>query len=257
MKQAEERKQFILEKLNRENRIYVSELSQIFDVSEVTIRKDLQELEARGLLRRMHGGAATMEKSAVEPTLDVLAEIHVAEKKKIAQSAYQFISDGDSLLLDASTTVRELVSLIRDGARKDLTIITTAIEVSRELAPCEHVQVIQMGGLVRRSLVTVMGPLTTANLAGLHADKAFIGVNGVDPQHGLTTQHMLECEVKKNMIEASTQSFVLADSSKMRSVALGVICPTGRVDFIITDGGVPTAFVEALEGSGVEVVVAD
>lgn len=257
MKQAEERKQGILDALLRENRIYVSELSQTYDVSEVTIRKDLKELEERGVLRRIHGGASTLvDKGAVESTLDVLARTHVEEKKKIARRAYQFLQDGDSILMDASTTVKELALLIRDGSKKDLTVITTAIEVSRELASCEHVQIIQIGGLVRRSLITVMGPLTTANLAGLHADKAFVGVNGVDPVHGLSTQHMLECEVKKNIIEASTQSFVLADASKMRCVALGTICPTNRVDFIITDDGVSAAFVEELEDSGVEVVVA-
>lgn len=256
MKQVEERKQAIAERLARENRVYVSDLSREFDVSEVTIRKDLKELEERGVLRRTHGGAANLDKGSVEPPLDELVQIHMEEKRSIARTAYRFVSDGDSLLLDASSTTRELVHLLREGEKKDLTVITTAIQVAQELSPCEHIQVIQIGGLVRRSLVTVMGPMATEALRNLHADKAFIGVNGVDAQVGLTTQNMLECEIKRHIIEASTQSFVLADASKMRCVALGVICPVSRVDYILTDPGVSPTYVSALEDSGADVVVA-
>lgn len=257
MKQTEERKQLILERLSRENRVYVSDLSQALEVSEVTIRKDLKELEERGELRRTHGGAApSEEKGAVEPSLDALLQVHVAEKRAIALTAYGYLTDGDSLLLDASSTVRELAHLIRDGTRRELTVITPAIHVAQELAGCEHVQVIQIGGMVRRSLMTAMGPMATEDLRNLHVDKAFIGVNGIDAQVGLTTQNLLECEVKRHIVEACTQAFVLADSSKMRCVALGVICPTGRVDYIITDDGIAPGFTKKLEDSGVRVIAA-
>ena len=258
MRQTEERKQTILERLNRENRVYVSDLSQALEVSEVTIRKDLKELEERGALRRTHGGAANLEeKGAVEPSLDKLLQVHTEEKRAIARGAYKFLEDGDSLLLDASSTVRELAHLIRDGDRRELNVITPALHVAQGLSSCEHVQVIQIGGMVRRSLVTAMGPIATEDLRGLHVDKAFIGVNGIDPAVGLTTQNILECEVKRHIVEACTQSFVLADSSKMRCVALGVICPVGRADYIITDAEVSPAFAGKLEECGARVIVAE
>lgn len=259
MRQADERKQAILDRLARENRIYVSDLSHEFEVSEVTIRKDLQELEVRGMLRRVHGGATTLGpgKVSVESTLDELVQINVQEKQAIARAAFQFVAEGDALLLDASTTTRELAHLLRDSRFTSLTVITTALQISQELAPCEHIQVIQIGGIIRRSLFTSMGPMATEALRNLHADKAFIGVNGVDPQVGLTTQNMLECEIKRHMIEASTQSFVLADASKMGCIALGVIAPLNRVDYVVTDQGVPTLTARKIEEAGVDVVIAE
>lgn len=258
MKQTDERKQAILDRLTRENHIYVSDLSQEFDVSEVTIRKDLQELEERGALHRVHGGATSLrpDKVSVESTLDELEQIHVEEKRAIAAAAFAHVEDGDALLLDASTTTRELAHLLRGGKFKYLTVITTALQIAQELAPCENIQVIQIGGIIRRSLVTTMGPMATEALRKLHADKSFIGVNGVDPHVGLTTQNMLECEVKRHMIEASTQSFVLADSSKMGIIALGVIAPLNRVDYIITDSKISPALIQKAEETGVDVIAA-
>lgn len=259
MKQTDERKHAILERLARENKVYVVDLSKEFEVSEVTIRKDLQELEERGDLRRVHGGAVALrpDRVSVESCLDELGTIRMPEKRAIAQAAYKYVSDGDALLLDASTTTMELARLLRDGNRKELTVITTALQVSMELTPCEHIQVIQVGGIIRRSLLTSMGPMATSALKNLHADKAFIGVNGVDPQVGLTTQNMLECEVKRHMIDASTQSFVLADSSKMGCLALGVIAPLNQVDFIVTDAQIRKEFIHKIEERGVDVIVAE
>lgn len=258
MRQTDERKQAILDRLTEEKRVYVSDLSQEFDVSEVTIRKDLKELEERGELRRVHGGATVVApgKVAVESTLDELIQIHMAEKRAIARAAYERICDGDALLLDASTTTRELACLLGEGTHKNITVITTALQIAQKLAPCEHIQVIQIGGIIRRSLLTAMGPMATEALRGIHADKAFIGVNGIDPLAGLTTQNMLECEVKRHMIESATQSFVLADSSKMCCIALGVICPVNRVDYVVTDAAAPPSVVKRLEDCGVEVVSA-
>jgi DeoR/GlpR family transcriptional regulator of sugar metabolism len=256
LKQTEERKQAILEILKKENRIYVSDLSQQFGVSEVTIRKDLQDLESKSLLQRLHGGATVMDKVAVEPCLDELQQINMEQKRAIAEIAYSYITDNDTILLDCSTTTRELAHLIRSGNRSNLTIITTALQIAQELASSDDIQVVQIGGNIRKSLYTAMGPLATAALLSLHADKAFIGVNGIDPAVGLTTQNMLECEIKRHIINASTQSFVLADASKMRKVALSVICPTSRVDYIITDDSISPNFANQLKDSGVEVVIA-
>lgn len=255
IKPVDERKRIILEKLQQENRVYVSELSQLFEISEVTIRKDLKELEERGLLKRTYGGATIVAKAAIESSLDILQFMKVEEKKAIARAAYEFITDNDAVLLDASTTTRELAYLIRDG-HKRMTVVTTAVQIAYELARCEHLEVLQIGGLIRRTLYTAMGPLATSALRALHVDKAFIGVNGVDINIGLTTQNLFECEIKNLIINASTQAYVLADASKMRCVTLGVICPVDRVDFIITDSSIPGEIEKELRTRDVELIIA-
>lgn len=259
MKQTDERKDAILENLARENRVYVSELSAAFGVSDVTIRKDLKELEERGLLKRVHGGAERIRQSraAVESTLDELMSRHMEEKRAIARAALPLIEDGDALILDTSTTTRELARLLRTSPLKDLTVITPTPQIALELCESEDIQVILIGGIIRRTLKTAMGPIATETLKGLHADKAFIGVNGIDPAVGLTTQNILECEVKRQIIASSTRTFVLADASKHNTIALGVIAPVSAVDGIVTDAGISRSFRSRLEETGADVIIAD
>lgn len=257
MKQVEERKQAILHQLKQNDRVYVVDLSREYDISEVTIRKDLKELEERGALRRIHGGAAKLTKVAIELSLAEMQKINIKEKRAIAKEAYKFISDNDAILLDGSTTNRELAYLLRDGDKKGLTVITSAIHTACELSPCEHLEVVQIGGSIRRTLFTTTGPLATTAIRGLHVDKAFIGVNGIDIKTGFTTQNLFECELKCCMIESASQSFVLADSSKANVVTLSVVCPITGVDFLITDSGIDPNFRHELERTGVELIVAD
>ncbi|WP_308615958.1 DeoR/GlpR family DNA-binding transcription regulator [uncultured Enorma sp.] len=258
MKQMDERQNSILELLNRENKVYVPDLSEQFNVSEVTIRKDLKDLEDRGLLRRVHGGAERVHDArvAVESTLGQLMLIHMNEKQTIARAAFPLIEDGDAVLLDASTTTRELARLIRASDLSELTIITPAPEIALDLCDNDRFQVILIGGILRPSLKTSMGPIAIDTLKGLHADKAFIGVNGIDIAVGLTTQNLFECEMKRRIIESSTRSYVLADASKTNTVALGVICPVSAVDYIVTDEGVSENLAGRLEEQGVEVIIA-
>lgn len=259
MKQVDERQNEILSLLDQENKIYVADLGQKFNVSEVTIRKDLKELEERGLLKRVHGGAEKVrhERVAVESTMSELMVLNIAEKQAIARKALSFVEDGDALLLDASTTTRQLALILVDSDIKNLTIITPSLEIAHDLCVRDDYQTILIGGIVRPSLGTCMGPLAINMLKGLHADKAFIGVNGIDPIVGLTTQHILECEVKRTIIESSTRSFVLADSSKFNAVALGVVAPVTSVDYIISNAKLSPSLKTRIEECGVEVIVAE
>ncbi len=257
MKQVEERKQAILALLQQHERIYVSNLSREFNISEVTIRKDLIELEDRGALRRIHGGASRLTKASIEMSLAEMQKINIEQKRAIANEAYKRISDNDAILLDASTTNQELAYLLRDGEKRGLTVITTAILTAHELAPCPHIEVIQIGGAIRRTLFTTMGPIATTTIRNLHVDKAFIGVNGIDIKTGFTTQNLYECELKRCIIESASQSYVLADSSKMRAITLGVICPVSGVDFLITDSGIDPQYRNELSRMGVELIVAE
>lgn len=252
----EQRKQAILDRLQKTGRVYVADLSRELRISEVTIRKDLKELEERGSLRRVHGGASRITKVAMELSLEEMQKINVDEKRAIAREAYGFISDNDVVLLDASTTCREIAYLLRDGDRKGITVITTALHIACELVPCEHLEVVQVGGNIRRTVLTTMGPIATETIRSLHVDKAFIGVNGIDIKVGYTTQNLMEGELKRAMIHSASQSFVVADSSKLGVLKLSVICGIADVDCLIIDSGLDTPCVEALERTGVALVIA-
>jgi len=253
----DEFKQVILQKIGAVGRVSVPDLSSEFGVSGVTIRKYLNDLAEKGLIKRTHGGAMRIEHAAAEPALSVLEQTNIEVKKAIAKSAYRLLEDGDSLMLDASSTTRQLAHIIKAENKKKLTVITSSILIACELAECEHVELIQIGGYVRSSIFSVMGPMAISAIGKFHVDKTFIGTTGIDLDAGFTTQNLFECEVKRSMVEAASQSFVLADKSKMNCVALGMICPISRADYIITDKGMPRDFIEEIEKAGPEVIVAD
>ena len=224
----DECKQVIMQKLENSNRVWVTDLRDEFGVSEVTIRKYLNDLGEKGLLKRIHGGAMQLEYAAQEPSMSILEQTNIEEKKAIAAAAYSFIDDKDSIMLDGSSTTRQLVHLIKKDENKKLTVITSSILVACELAECEHIELIQIGGYVRSNIYSVMGPMAISAIKGIHADKTFIGTSGVEINAGFTTQNLFECETKRCMLESSSQSFVLADKSKINCIALGVICPVSR-----------------------------
>lgn len=250
MNQTEMRRQVILDRLEREEQVYISELKKELAVSEATLRKDIQALEQIGVLRRIRGGAA---RTAEQPSR---AHVQALARERIARRAYELLEDGDTVLLDMSLTIRELAHQIAAGGRKKLTVITPALYISKELARLKHIEVIQLGGLVRRNAGIATGPITTDDLTNLHADKAFIGVHGIDARVGLTIRNILECELKAMMVEASTRAYVLADSSKMGEVAVGVICPVNQADCIITDREISDEYAAQLRECGVELLLA-
>ena len=255
MKQRETREQGILKELKENNRVYVSDMSAKYNVSEVTIRKDLIELEKNGKLKRIYGGAQPPENVAMEPEMASLIKTNMDAKRRIAKKAFQMIAPRDAILIDASSTLGQLVVEIQNHPEKPLTVITSSVAFAATLAGLSHVELIMLGGHVRGSINSVMGPIAMETLKTIHADKAFIGTSGIDLKKGFTTQNIFECEVKRTMIDAAAQSFVLADKSKINRVALGNICPMGRVDYLITDFGFPENMIEAINKTGTDVIV--
>ena len=243
-KRAADRRDDILALIRDRNRVYVTELSEKFQVSEVTIRKDLQELEQRGVAKRVHGGAINIYNTGIEPTLKELEQTNTDLKLAIAAKAFEYISDQDVLFLDASTTTRCLIPLICKHPEKKLTIITSSILTAADLSACEHVSLIMLGGNVRSSLCCVDG------------DKVFFGANGFDVTEGITITNISASLVKRAMIENAVQVFLLADSSKYNCVTLSRVCPISRIDFLVTDDRLTADDVVAIEQQGVEVIIA-
>lgn len=256
-KRAADRRNDILTLIRNKNRVYVKDLSETFQVSEVTIRKDLQELEQLGLAKRVHGGAINIYKTGIEPTLKELEQTNMNLKLAIATKAFEYINDQDVLFLDASTTTRGLIPLICKHPEKKLTIITSSILTAADLSACDHISLIMLGGHVRSSLCSVDGIYTTSFIREFHVDKAFFGANGFDIKDGITITNINAGLVKRGMIENAAQVFLLADSSKFNCVTLSRVCSISRIDFLVTDDLLTADDVAAIEQQGVEVIIAN
>lgn len=254
---AHERKQIILNKLQKANIVRVSDLSEILKTSEATIRRDLKSMEDEGLLRRTHGGAIANVSAAFEPKISDLALEHVDEKRTIAQFAYSLINDKDAIIIDSSSTGHMLATCIRENSSKSITVVTNAIKVAWELMDLLHVDLIMVGGQIRNNVFSCIGDIAERTLANLRVDKAFIGINGINfaDGAGFTTPNMFESQIKRSMIKASKQVYILADSSKFNQSFLSIVCPISAVDYIITDSGVSKETIDQSVTFGVELLI--
>lgn len=230
-----ERLQRICDLVNERRAMRVSELSRLMDVSEVTIRRDLDLLARGGSLQRTHGGAMSIHPVADEFTAPELirSRKNVGEKRQIARLAYGMINDKDTIFMDGSSTVNELAKLITRENDKRLLIITPSLSTVAALADCANASVIMLGGEVNYRLGHVEGTLATEAIRNLRADKCFIGINGIDESFGFSFPRMIEVDLKCGMMNSSRKSIVLADHSKFGHVYMARL--NARVDCVITD----------------------
>lgn len=229
----------------------MAELSRELGVSAVTIRSDLEALEAQGLLKRNHGGAVSTRVLRFHPDFLHKSSLHRREKEAIAARALELIEDGDRLLLDAGSTVLALARALQGRA---LTVVTHSLYLLNELinAPC--IELIAVGGLLHPENLCFVGPLAEAFIEGLHVDTAFLGVNGVSAR-GLSVTSPLEAGIKRKMIQAARRVVVLADSSKFGVDSFIEVAPLEAVDQVVTDAAIPARHLNRLSRAGVEVLV--
>jgi len=180
-----ERQAKILELIEEHGKVEVGDLSRLLRASEVTIRKDLKELQARGLLRRAHGGAVRAVTVSADPSLQVKAALHADEKRRIGAAAAALVADGESIILDSGTTTQQVARYIKD--RRDLKVITNALNVAAELTGAGGVEVILLGGLLRQHSGSLVGQFAEEMLKQLSVDKLFLAVDAVDLEFGLST----------------------------------------------------------------------
>jgi DeoR/GlpR family transcriptional regulator of sugar metabolism len=260
---SDERRSTILELLTRSPLLKVADLSQRFGVSEVSIRRDLERLEQTGLLRRVHGGVVANPMlnlgPKMTPFLVTQMQRHREEKERIGAAAAQLVRAGDHIMFDAGTTTYQVARSIPSELLNagNLTVITCSVLVALELGPWRGVNVILLGGLYQPDFyMNVTGPKTIDALRGLHADKLFLGTDGISIPHGVTIAHnLVEAEVDKAMIAASSQVIVVADSSKVGVIGLTSIMPLVGIHTLVTDTDVPPDFAEHLKRQGSEVIL--
>lgn len=233
---AEERKNLICDIVNKKKAIKVSELSEMFEITEATVRRDLDELQQEKKIRRTHGGAVALYPAGIGYLISELADIRIEEKRKIAKRAYNFIDDYDALLFDGSSTVLELCKLIAEGDKKGITVVTNAFSVVTVLAKKSDITVIHVGGAVRYVINSSIGKIAEKIIRDIRVDKTFLGVNGIDIEFGYSIPNLDEAALKREMIKSAKQVFILADYTKFGNTYLAKIADfTGEVDFLITD----------------------
>ena len=245
-----------MELLDGQERVTVEELVERFGVSAVTIRGDLDSLAEIGAVVRSHGGALKRVNAPEDVPITVKETLHHAEKVRIGHAAARMIKDGETIMLDSGTTTLEIARQIRYVKFRSLNVITNALNIAMELAALPQVRLIMIGGILRQMSYSLAGPPAELTVKGLHADRLYLGVDGIDPEIGIMTPDVLEAQLNAQMIDISREVVVVADSSKFQRRSLSIIAKLDAVHKVITDSGTPPEMIEALQARGVEVIVA-
>lgn len=250
----EDRQNAILEQLLAQESVLVSDLASSLDVSLVTIRKDLTELEKAGKLYRSHGKAILINPFTNNRSVNEKEKLNAEEKQLIGAEAVKLLVKNDSIILASGTTIHALACNIQPEEK--LTVVSACLQATMTLAGNENVDIIQLGGMVRHSSVSVVGQYSMEILRGCSFSKLFLGVDGIDFDFGISTTDIREAELNRAMMQAAQKTIVLADSSKFGRRGFAKISNLDEVDLIITDAKVPQAVVRKIEELGIDLIIA-
>lgn len=249
---AIERRNAILEKLQAERRVVVSELSQIYKVSEETIRRDLEKLENDGFAIKSYGGAVINENANVDLPFNIRKKRNVISKQKIAEVISSRIKDGTSIMLDASSTAVYIAKALKE--RKNLTLITNSIEILIEMFDTPNVNVLSTGGAMREGSFALVGPQTDKMLNSYHVDIAIVSAKGFDLETGLTDTEELHANNKKTMLHAGREKVLAVDSSKFGKTAFTEIGTLEDISMVVTDAKPDEVWLQAFKEYGIECI---
>ena len=247
-----ERHSIILELLREFGKVDVADLSSKLKVSAVTIRKDLDLLEEKKLLYRTHGGAILADPYIATRKVSEKEKLRPEVKRRIGLKAVELLSPQDALISASGTTVQAFARCIEN---MKLTVITSAMNVAMELLDKPDIEIIQLGGIIRHSSASAVSEYAIRMLDNFSCSKLFLGVDGIDPEYGLSTTHIQEACLNQAMIAAATKTIVLADSSKFGRRGFSKICNMSDIDWVITDSGISPKMLEAIEEQGVKVTI--
>ena len=253
MSATTERRNDIVRLINQNGRVSVEELSKQFKVSAVTIRNDLNFLEEKGLVHRAYGGALTRDTVAFDTAINEKQKLHAEDKKRIGKAAAEMIHDGDSIILDSGTTTMEIAKNLR--GKKDITVITNAINIATELAGMSDISLIMTGGTLRETSFSLVGPHAESVLKEFYFDTCFLGVDGFDIKFGLTTPNLLEARLNRLMVERARETIAVMDSSKFTHQSLSLIVELDKIQKIITDTNISQDCLAALREMNIEVIL--
>lgn len=252
---ALERRKRILERLSSDGAVMVSKLSTELGVTEETVRRDLEKLEAEELLRRTHGGALSMDEGSHELSFERRKGLNVESKQALAKKAAEYIASGDTIFLDASTTTFYISKEIKN--MKNVTVITNSIRVINELAGVDGIKVIAVGGIVSNNQ-SLVGAMTENYITeNYFADKMFFSSKGIGENAVVLESNEQECFIKQRMIKNARIRYYLCDKSKMGRVGYMKLTSFGEIDYLVTDIEKVSDFLrETLDENGVEIIKA-
>jgi len=251
----EERQQLILEAVRDSRQVTVTELSSRFAVSEVTIRRDLRELAAQGVLRRAHGGAVASIPAPPEPP--VVQRMIQAEncKECIGRAAATLVSDGDSVFIGSGSTTTFVAQHLIDHT--DLTVVTNALTIATKLASADGVTLVVTGGMMRASELSLVGHITEQALREVRVDKVIMGMRAISLEAGMTNDYLPEVMTDRTIIEMAPELILVADHTKFGKIASAYVAPVERVTTLVTDIGIDPETLTHLRHMGIRVIVAD
>jgi DeoR/GlpR family transcriptional regulator of sugar metabolism len=251
---AQQRRIKILELLQEEGSARVSALSAMFEVSEPTIRQDLGRLESEGFIKREHGGAFLRSVPDQVRTMSLQRTENMAKKVRIGRKAAEFICHGDSIILDSGTTATEVAKNLSD--KKELKIITDSLNIALLLGARSDFVVMLTGGEFKAPTLSVTGDKAALFFDQIHVDKLFLATGGISLDVGLTYPGFHDLSVKRAMMDAAAEVYVVADSTKIGKVSFAALGGLETIDFLITDAEVAPQDQRAFEDRGIKVIVA-
>lgn len=254
---AIERRNEILEKLQTDRRVVVSELSQLYDVSEETIRRDLEKLVNDGYAIKSYGGAVINENVNIELPFNIRKNRNIVGKQHIAELVSKIVKDGDSLMLDASSTAVYIAKTLLEKGKKNLTIITNSVEIIIELFDAQDWTVLSTGGSSREGSFALVGPQTDKMIRSYHVDKAIISCKGVDVSAGMTDSDELHANNKTTMLAAAKEKILAIDSSKFDKIAFTEIGTLDDLTMVITDEKPEERWLQIFKDSGIKCIYSE
>ena len=255
---ARERQDRIARIVEEHGRARVNDLAHRFGVSAVTIRKDLVALEADGRVVRTHGGAIVPDRNAPELAFDIRERLRQDEKAAIGAAAVELIHDGESIVMDASTTALAVARRLKaQGGWSGLTVLTNGLRLASELAGSPGIVVLMLGGRVRWEALSVVGQLGDGLFSRINVQKAIIGAAGFTLESGLSDATDEEAQIKRSMVAAAREVIAIVDHTKWERAAFATFCHTDQITSVLTDAQAPAAMVAALVKAGIDVRLVD
>lgn len=230
----------------------VDELSEEFNVSAVTIRNDLDFFEDKGLIHRTYGGALLRNNVYNNPSLEEKQTINMEKKSRIGKYAAGLVKDGESIILDSGTTTREIALRLKN--KENITLMTNAINIAMELAGIPTLHLMLTGGVLRDKSYSLVGPEAERTMQNYYFDTFFLGVDGMDFEHGLTTSNPQEAQLNRLMVERSNKVIAVTDSSKFGRQSFSHICDLASIESVITDDQISRACEKRLKKRDIDVI---
>ncbi|HLE53565.1 MAG TPA: DeoR/GlpR family DNA-binding transcription regulator [Anaerolineales bacterium] len=247
-----ERHNHIRKLVEQKGRVMVAELSLLFEVSEATIRRDLEDLDGQGWIQRTHGGAVRVERATKEPPMLLRTTEQLAEKQRIGQAAAGLVKDGETIFLGSGTTVLEIARHLPKDL--NLTVITNSLPVVNELTDRPNVELIVIGGLLRHSELSMVGHIAEQAIREFRADQAFMGMRAIDARHGFTNDYLPETMTDRAILSLAPRIIVLADHRKFGRVSSVLVGPVTVAHMVITDKATSEECIVELRELGIEVL---